>query len=179
MSAPTLDGGNASSSGSGDLDGGDALGSTGGATTDLLTGLAGELNDAGVAVYDPTRIWVADDTDAAIVFGIMPPLPDRVVMLTAYKIGGDDPQHPAAAFRVQARTRGNPSDVLSVGDLDDAVDVVFQGLTDRVYGAVHLTQLLNRSSLQIGQDTNLRVERSTNYTADVDLPDTANRSYAD
>lgn len=178
MTAPNLDGGNAAGSGSGDLDGGDALGSTGDPMSDLLIGLAGELNDGGVAVYDPTRIWVAGDTDAAIAFGVMPALPDRVVVLNVFKLGGDDPQHPTGRWDVQVRTRGLPSDPLSVGALDFAADQVLQGLTDRVYGLVHLTQLGNYSSLLNGQDDNLRVVRSTNYHADVDLPDSANRSYS-
>lgn len=144
-------------------------------TGDLLSGLAGDLVAAGVGVTASSTPFAS--TDTAIVYSRMPQAPDRVVVLSAYKVGGDSPAYPSGQVNVQVRTRGNPNDPGDADTLDDAVYDVIQGLKDRLYGGVHVTQALVKSSLPLGQDGNNRYERSTNYVLDVDLPATTNRTY--
>ena len=144
-------------------------------TGDLLAGLAGDLVAAGVGITASSTPFASMDT--GIVYSRMPQTPDRVVVLSAYKIGGDSPAYPSGQVNVQVRTRGNPNDPGDADTLDDAVYDVIQGLKDRLYGSVHVTQALVKSSLPLGMDGNNRYERSTNYVLDVDLPATTNRTY--
>lgn len=148
------------------------------ATNDLLDGLAQLLADAGVASYTPAGVYTVDQT--GVFFSLMPagaegapPGPDRCVVLSAYALS-DQPGLPLGQITVQVRTRGleDPRDVTA---LSDAVYDLFQGLTDRTFGSVHLIQMLRKSSLPMGQDTNRRWQQSQNYTCDVDLPATVNR----
>lgn len=144
-------------------------------TRDLLTGLGAELAAAGVGVTASGAPF--DPAATAIVYSAVPQDPDRVVILSAYRLGGDDPAHPVSQINVQVRTRGRAGAAADVDVLDDAVHDVIQGLTDRAYGSCHVTQALLKSSLPLGRDDNNRYERSSNYTFDCDVPATPNRAY--
>lgn len=147
------------------------------AAGDLLAGLAVELSAVSAGVYDPARVWTATDTDVCITIGAVPQVPDRVIVLKTYRLGGDDPAHPAGTVNVQAVCRGRPNDLDDTQAIDGIVYDTLQGLTDRTYGAVHVVQVMDKSAILNGRDANNRWELSTNYTAQLDLPATANRAY--
>lgn len=145
--------------------------------TDLILGLAGVVNDGGAAVYDTARTWTKSDTDAAVAFGRMPQVPDRVVMLTAWRVGPDDPAHPTGQYNVQAYFRGRPNDPFDPAEMAAEVRDLFNGMVDRTFGSCTVTQARHKNTIPTGWDTNNRRELSANYTFDVDEPATALRAY--
>ncbi len=141
--------------------------------SDLLDGLASFIAAGGIGVtYRPTGTYLAGET--GISFSKMPDTPDRCVVLTAYPVT-DEVNQNLSTVGVQIRTRGT-TDPFDVGDLDTAIFQLVQGLTHRDFGTCHLVQLLRRSSIPMGQDSNDRWERSSNYYADINPPATANRN---
>lgn len=145
-------------------------------TTDLLDGLAAELATAGV-VTNRTDGSAYLSTETALTFAVMPEAPDKVVMLTAYRLGGDDPAHPTSRMNVQARTRGAAGDPLGADDIDDQIYDVFHGMTNRTYGGLYVVQAMLSSSLAMQRDSNNRWQRSSNYSFDCGVPATTNRTY--
>lgn len=148
------------------------------ATNDLLDGLAQLIAAAGIASDATTDVYTADET--GIFLSLMPagseatpPGPDRCVVLTAYALS-DQAGLPLGQITVQVRTRGT-ADPRDVNALSDDLYQLLQGLTDRTFGSVHLIQMLRKSSIPMGQDSNRRWEQSQNYVCDVDLPPTVNR----
>lgn len=144
---------------------------------DVLDGAAQSLADAGIGVYDPARVWTASDTQTAIITGLMPAAPDVVIVLAVYTLGADDPRNPTSTINLQARTRVAGLDVHPLLAVNQAIYDLWHGAADLTWGSVQVTQLTHKSSLDIGQDSNNRLMRSANYTADCDVPATALRSY--
>ncbi len=146
------------------------------ALNDLLDGLAQMAQTAGIANYTPPY----SVSDTGIYMSQMPmgdeasnPGTDRAVVFSAYALN-DAVSLPMGQITVQVRTRGL-EDPFDVNVLDDQCYQLYQGLTDRTFGSVHVIQMLRKSSLPMGQDSNRRWERSSNYVCDVDLPPTSNR----
>lgn len=139
---------------------------------DVMTGLAQLLDDAGVGTYRPSGTYAADET--AIVFVKMPAAPDRCICITAYTYA-NWPDEPEDQQRIQIRCRGARNDMLDASRLRGAVYDQVHGLTNRNFGSVHATQILQQSSVPMGVDDSDRNEFADNYTADVDVPATANR----
>lgn len=138
-------------------------------TGDLFVGLGQILNDAGIADF-PWDGSSTPTTGAAVIYKDMPDNPDRVVSLTPWGAGGDQPLLTLGRQPFQARFRGTV-DPRDVDELGDAVFNVLHGLTDREFGSVHVIQILRESSLPLGQDEQeRRWMRSDNYLIDVDLP---------
>lgn len=137
--------------------------------TDLIDGLARDLDTAGVGTYDP------DGTAGNIVQGAIPAAPDQVVGITSYRVAPDDPAHPTTEVRVQFYLRAPYIGALN--DLDATVDAVVNGMTDRGYGQAHVTQARSWSSVPMGRDDHDRPERALNYRLDLDIPATALRRY--
>lgn len=145
--------------------------------TDVLTGAAGSLAAAGLGIYDPARVWTATDTATAITLTRMPSQPDAVITLSVYLLGADDPRNPTTTVNIQARTRIAGLDPLPLLDVDWAIYVLWHGESDLTWGSVVVTQLMRKSSVGIGPDSNNRLMRSANFTADCDVPATALRHY--
>lgn len=145
-------------------------------TDDLLQGVAAALSAAGVGVYDPARVWTAADTAVAIVAdGAVPPVPDRVIVLTDYPIA-DHASQPNSTIGVQLRFRGAPNDLTGLRTTRDAAYQYLQSLQQQPYGTTHVVQFLRSSSVPMGQDANQRPEYADNYYADTELPP-GNRTY--
>ncbi|WP_076260872.1 minor capsid protein [Intrasporangium flavum] len=138
--------------------------------SDLLAGLAQELQDAGVAVYRPDTPY--EDGETAITFGTMLDQPDRCVTLTTYPLT-DQPREALSLVGVQVRSRAES--YLDANDLNVAIFRALHGLTGRQYGTCHLVQLLRRTSVPMGADTDQRWEHSANLYADINPPTTALR----
>lgn len=140
---------------------------------DVMLGIAQLGDTAGVWDYDPAGY---DASETGAFFKKMPDTPDRCVVITAYTIA-NLPNQPLDKMNVQIRFRGLPDNETDVDELGGAAFALLHGLTDRTFGGVHVTQMLQKSSLPMGLDQNNRWERSDNYTLDVDVPATANRPY--
>lgn len=136
-------------------------------TTDLLTGLAADLNDEGLATY-------TGGAGGDVFFKALPTSPDRCIALTAYA-AQDDPTQNLSTIRVQFYFRGTPNNATDVDDLADDVFLWLQGLQGRTYGTAHVAHALRISSMQMGVDTNKRAERSDNYALTCNLPQTSGR----
>ena len=142
--------------------------------SDLLTGIAQTLADAGVGTYrtDGTA-YAAGET--AIVFGELPTTPDRAIALSLYA-ATDAPVQNLSTVRAQLMFRGAVNANLDVGDLATEAFGVLQGMTARDYGTAHVIQAGRISAVPLGQDANKRYTRADNYQIDVNTPYTAYRT---
>lgn len=136
-------------------------------TSDLLTGLAEDLNAQGLATY-------TGGAGGNVFFKALPTSPDRAVAITAYA-SQDDATMNLSTIRAQFYFRGDPNDATDVDDLADAVFLWLQGLQGRDYGSVYLTHALRVSTIQMGIDDSKRSERSDNYVLTCNLPQTSGR----
>jgi len=146
-------------------------------TSDLLTGLAQYLADAGIGVtYRTSTPYLA--TETGVFFGLYPTSPDRCVGLNPYA-PTDEPKVALSHIRVEVALRGIPNDSLDVHDLGDAVFYVLQGAEDMTFGTAHVVQVLRvpGSSNPGGVDANKRSMRSDSYSLDVDTPLTPGRPW--
>lgn len=136
-------------------------------TTDLLTGLATDLNAQGLATYN-------GGAGGNVFLKALPTTPDRAVALTAYA-ATDEAAENLSTIRVQFWFRGNPNVATDVDDLADSVFMWLQGLQGRTYGSVFVAQAFRVSSIQLGVDGSKRSERSDNYSLICNLPSTSGR----
>lgn len=139
--------------------------------TDVLTGLAETVAEAGLATWRPTGVYSA--TETAIVLGTIPQTPDRVVTLTAYGVS-DDPSLSDSVVGVQTRCRWGGQDPRSVNDLDDRLFSLLHGrMAWTLSTGIHVVQCLRASGpLPLGQDENGRWALSSNYYLTVHRPST-------
>lgn len=143
-------------------------------TNDLLDGLAQMLAAAGVGVYHPDGSGYAAN-ETGILFKLLPPSPDRVIVLTAFGANSDQPRITLGNQPVQLRFRGGP-DPRDVDLIGDAAFTVLHGAEDLWFGSVHVIQILRTNSIPLGQDEqDSRWQRGDNYSLDVDYPTSANR----
>lgn len=141
--------------------------------TDLLKGLAQELEDAGAATYRPTGTYQPGET--AIVFGGVSDKPDRMIALAIYGPSDDHPEIPLGTRRVQLLSRGLPGNYLDAVDLDNACFNALHGLEHRQYGTAHANQVLRISGGPLGPDAAKRWEMTSNYQVNLDTAPTALR----
>lgn len=140
-------------------------------TTDLLAGLAQHIADAGLGTYRPTGAYTAGET--AIVVGTVPPVPDRVIVLTPYN--NARPRGLAdTAVSVQVRVRGPAGDSRSAATLLDPVHELLDGARDLTLGGVRVVQILHSSGpAPIGLDANNRPELTDNFVVQAERPTAA------
>jgi hypothetical protein len=144
-------------------------------TSDLLTGLAQYLADAGIGVtYRTSTPYLA--TETGVVFGLYPTSPDRCIALTAY-VATDEPKVALSRIRVEFALRGAVNDSLDVHDLGDAIFNALQGAEDLTFGTARVVQALRVISASGGVDANKRSMRSDSYSIDVDTPLTPGRPW--
>lgn len=143
--------------------------------TDLLTGLATELANAGVGVYPPSGPQYAP-TDIGIGIGLLPEQCPRAIMLTPYGALDYYAELTEGTQGIQVWYRGAPDDLLSAVSLQSAGFTALQGLKNRQYGLCHVGLVSRKSSLPMGVDGQRRYEISDNYSIDLNTPTTAYRS---
>jgi hypothetical protein len=135
----------------------------------LLVGIATELNDAGIGVYDPDRTWTSSDTEWAVVVGNrIPQDPSKVILLGAYDIR-DDPKLNDSTKGVQFRLRGD-DDQQTVLDKSGDIFNLFQGLHDTTLNGVPVVLMTRQSGLPLGPDEQDRIEYSTNWWVQISDP---------
>lgn len=143
--------------------------------SDLLTGAAQLLNDAGVGVYHPDTTPYAT-TDLGIGIGGLPLDCDRALAVCDYLTTGDHPNQALGTVGFQIMARGARNDRNDTNAIRGAVFYVLHGLTNRDFGACHVIQLLRRTSIPMGQDASERWLNADNYYADVNPPATPYRN---
>jgi hypothetical protein len=145
-----------------------------GAIRDMLVGLAETIAGSGIGVYrDDGSAYLA--TETAIIFGDLPPSPDRCIILSFVGSTSDMTMIPMSSVLVQARFRGLPNDFLDMNDLGDAVFDLLHGATNLTLGSTHAIQILRNGSAPGGMDASRRWGRYDDYLIDLDFPPTANR----
>jgi hypothetical protein len=138
---------------------------------DLLDGIAQLIVGAGIATYNTAGVYTTGQT--GITFKAVGPIPDRIVVLTAYVVS-DSPTLPLSRLGVQVRVRGT-TDPRDVDELGDAIFGILHGLVHVQFNTVHADQILRQSSITLGQDSAKRWERADAYYIDLDVPPTINR----
>lgn len=137
-------------------------------TTDLIAGLAQHLDDAGLGVYRPSGAY--QPGEIAIVAGIVPPTPDRVIVLTPYAatrpLGLAD-----TAVSVQVRVRGPAGDTRAAAAVLDPVHELLDGARGLVLGGIRVVQILHASGpAPIGLDSGNRPELTDNFLVQAERP---------
>lgn len=130
-------------------------------TTDLITGIAELLADAGIGEWRPDGpAYIA--AEVGILMRSVPPQPDRVITLSPYPVAS--PLLGMADFiqGVQIRCRGT-TDVRVCEDLADAVFDNLDSAGRLTLGGVAVVQVYRQSYTSLGQDGNGRWESSSNY----------------
>lgn len=142
-------------------------------TKDMLEGVAGMIQTAGIAVLTAPNTVIAP-VDTAISFKTMPQTPDRVVVLTGYQVR-DAVSQSFSRLGLQVLSRGNPGDALDADDLGDSIFQLLQGVTAVQMGSIWIVQILREYSLPTGEDADRRWTRSDKYFVDANPPATAYR----
>ncbi len=135
-----------------------------GIATNLITGLASLLHDAGAVTWVPTGVVDTGADPPPVFLGRYPDAPDVAAALTTYYPGGDEPTLSGSVIMLQVRTRSSPNNDTLCGDLDDAIA---QGLLGNypvtLATGVVVSTLIRVSGSPIGPDAAGRLERTTNY----------------
>lgn len=127
-------------------------------TSDLLTGLAQLLDDAGVGTYSPVA---ASTVEPAITVINLPPAPERVICLTDYPVS-DDPSLADVIVGVQVRIRGTRDPLVASNIRDDVYDQL-HGLAGVIINGVPVAHIYRQSTIPLGPDGLGRYERTENY----------------
>jgi hypothetical protein len=144
-----------------------------GFTTTFVEGLAVNLGAAGIGVWRPDGpAYTADET--AIVVREIPTQPDRLITLSAYRVGDDYPGLADYVQAVQLRIRGT-TDPRVCDDLGDAVFDLLDSREQWACGGIPVVYSQRRSDTSLGWDSSHRWESSHNYYFDVMRP-TAHRT---
>lgn len=131
-----------------------------GVTADFTAGLGQLLEDAGVGAWRPDgTAYSAGET--AIIPGLVPASPDRLITPTVYGYE-DDPTQAETVLLMQFRTRGD-RDIRTSENTQDAMFDVLQNLPRREVGGVIVAGCWRRSGGYLGVDENGRHQHSSNY----------------
>lgn len=136
---------------------------------DLLTGIARELDTAGIGVWKPETAY-ADD-DVAITLDALPESPGTAIALSAYTLT-DDPVEGANVTGLQVRSRAAARDDSRPGrELADAIFLFLHGRWAwTLPTGLHVVQIGRRSHVSGGQDQNGRWSIIQNFHADLHVP---------
>lgn len=127
-------------------------------TNDLLNGIAGLLDEAGVGVFRPDTVIA--DPDTGIFRGVMPDQPDRAIAINDYPVEDTDLTDAITGVQVRMRAGRDPN---AIGDMADAVFNAFHNRRHYDCGGVHVSLSWRQSQAWIGQDVHARMELTANY----------------
>lgn len=137
-------------------------------TRAVVTGLAQELQDAGIAQWNPEGIYQRGDLPITV--GLLPQGFDRAIALTVYG-SEDDPTLADSVLLLQARFRAGPHPD-DVNDLAAAVFELLQGRERFTLSGVPIVSARRLSWAGLGMDDNRRWERTDNYRLHTHNPTT-------
>lgn len=138
----------------------------------VMVGIAGLLNTAGVGKFNPSGVYAT--TDTGIIFKIMPDgtgVPDRVIVLNAFVLTADVSM-PVDRVLLQIAYRGARNNPLDVDDIGDAVLDVLHSATYVPFGSATAAQILFYSSVPMGEDSLTRSTRVDKFFIDLDATPT-------
>lgn len=136
------------------------------AEVDLFVGLAGELVTAGIGVYNDAGVYTSGQV--GITAGVVPSTPDEIISLAPYAVQDDAALNDSViGVRLMLRGTADPRTVL---DRAGAIFNLFQGLTDRDYGSVHMALMWRQSGSLDGQDDESRWYRRENWYTRCNVP---------
>jgi hypothetical protein len=141
-------------------------------TTDVLTGIAQLIADAGLGSWNPGGIYAL--TDTGVFLKTMPDgtgVPDRCVTLNLIPVTANVSM-PFGQYFLQVACRGQRNKPLDVDDIADPIFDILQGLTGQTFGVTRIAQLRFVSGTPMGQDSNVRWERADRYMADINTAPT-------
>ncbi|MES9554779.1 MULTISPECIES: minor capsid protein [unclassified Streptomyces] len=135
-------------------------------TTDVAEGLAELLDEQGLGTYGPPdEPYPTQGT--AIVLGVMPAAPDRVLCLTPYSVEDTGSTDAITAVQVRMRAGRDPRDAYG---LADAVCDLLHGREGFHLRGVPVALMWRQSEAQLGLDSNGRMELTANYYARTTRP---------
>ena len=138
-----------------------------GFTRNLLTGMAEQLQTAGVGVWNPAGVYALSDT--GIMIRANPDKPDRMIALASYVV--DDIRGMAdITIGVQIKVRGLPRDPFDCDDLADGVYDALHALSGVTWQGVPIVDCYRVSHTSLGSDGKDRWLRSENYYVDAMRP---------
>lgn len=131
--------------------------------TDIVEGLAEHLAAVLPAEWQPSGVYTPGAGPAAIVVRMLPDLQRDLITLSSYPVsdqwGPND-----SVLGVQVRTRAEAADDPRLTDeLDDAVYAALHGLSHLRLLGHPVTKVARQSGASMGQDSNRRWQRSSNY----------------
>ncbi|MFJ2909356.1 minor capsid protein [Streptomyces sp. NPDC087228] len=135
-------------------------------TADVAEGLADLLDEHGLGTYGPPdEPYPTQGT--AIVLGVMPAAPDRVLCLTPYSVEDTGSTDAITAVQVRMRAGRDPRDAYG---LADAVCDLLHGREGFHLRGVPVALMWRQSEAQLGLDSNGRMELTANYYARTTRP---------
>lgn len=134
-------------------------------TTDLLTGLAELIDQAGLGTWSPTGDFTTGQT--AITHKVMPSAPDRAIVLTPYTV--ENMIHGDTTQGVQIRTRA-PGMPTAVDDLDDEIYQLLHHIEGLNLGTIRVAMVWRQSHGTLGRDDNNRWNSTANYWLTIAKP---------
>lgn len=141
-------------------------------TRDLLVGIAQHLATppaAGLWTSETAALTETLSGAPAISLINLPTSPNRVICLTDYPLGIDDPGLTEVVVGLQVRIRGT-REPLDSSDVRDAVYDRLHGLAGVVLNGVVVAHILRESATPLGPDAGGRYERSENYRVHANRP---------
>lgn len=142
-----------------------------GFTEDLLTGMAEQLQTAGVGTWNPSGVYSLGQT--GITIRAIPQSPDRLITLADYVV--DDFRGMADhTLGVQVRVRGLPRDPFDASNLADGVFDALHALSGVTWQGVPIVDCYRASHTSLGSDGHDRWSYSQNYLVDAMRPTVLN-----
>jgi hypothetical protein len=129
-------------------------------TTDVVNAFCAWLAEDGVGTWRQDGAYQASDARPIFV-GTMPAAPDRVIVVTPYRVS-EDATGSTVVQGFQVRCRGT-RDMRDVEDTADDVRMAVHGAHDVPLGPAEFTLVWRQSHTTIGQDANGRWETSSNF----------------
>lgn len=130
-------------------------------TTDVLEGMAHDLDAAGAGVYrGPDGVFAPGEEVRAIVFSVMPDSPSEAIVLTRYDDAPGILAINEVLVQIRCRVGLNPFDG---EDLVDRIRDTFHNRTYVTYGAARFNRIVQESFGPLGPDDNGRFEYSQNF----------------
>lgn len=127
-------------------------------TNDLLNGIAGLLDEAGVGVFREDGVIEPDEV--GLFRGVMPDEPDTAIGITDYPVDDDDTTNAITGVQLRMRAGRDPNLIAELAD------TVFNLLHNRRHydcGGVRVTLSYRQSQAWIGQDAHGRMELTSNF----------------
>jgi len=134
-------------------------------TTDILVGLAGRIETAGIGTYEPTAAYDPAATVPVITLQGLPDLPDKAIALAYFSSGGSGGV--TAAIEITIRGDADPT---SPDEIADAIWTLLDNAAGFDLGSAHVALMWRQTSAPLGVDAAGRWSRGETYFLIADRP---------